>query len=302
MTENNVVQLLEHMGRCYRRSYVPISPSRVEAIRALLVQELQKAETPVIVQSVMRFNFSVLREIFHIQTLRPVLAVFVIGIFTAGSLLQVALASLPGDTLYTVKLVKEAAQVRLAVDEKARTKLAVQFAINRADEVRQVVKREESNERKEERIAVAVAGLQQHVGKATDQLVALTDKKELANAVEEGAAQIVSLLSEASEDAQKNDGVVAEEVSKALAAITETRDFIALAANPPTMLVQSVIQTAQAVNIPIPTVPTIRIKQKISEQPAVLVNPAQSVFALPLAMSIASPGNLPYAVSVGSTP
>ena len=302
MNQNNVVQLLEHMGRCYRRSYVPISPSRVEAIRALLVQELQKAETPVIVQSVMRFNFSVLREIFHIQTLRPVLAVFVIGIFTAGSLLQVALASLPGDTLYTVKLVKEAAQVRLAVDEKARTKLAVQFAINRADEVRQVVKREESNERKEERIAVAVAGLQQHVGKATDQLVALTDKKELANAVEEGAAQIVSLLSEASEDAQKNDGVVAEEVSKALAAITETRDFIALAANPPTMLVQSVIQTAQAVNIPIPTVPTIRIKQKISEQPAVLVNPAQSVFALPLAMSIASPGNLPYAVSVGSTP
>ena len=302
MNQNNVVQLLEHMGRCYRRSYVPISPSRVEAIRALLVQELQKAETPVIATVTPRFNFSALREIFHIQTLRPVLAVFVIGIFTAGSLLQVALASLPGDTLYTVKLVKEAAQVRLAVDEKARTKLAVQFAINRADEVRQVVKREESNERKEERIAVAVAGLQQHVGKATDQLVALTDKKELANAVEEGAAQIVSLLSEASEDAQKNDGVVAEEVSKALAAITETRDFIALAANPPTMLVQSVIQTAQAVNIPIPTVPTIRIKQKISEQPAVLVNPAQSVFALPLAMSIASPGNLPYAVSVGSTP
>ena len=167
MKEINVVQLLEHMGRCYRRSYVSMEQSRVESIRALLVQELNAVEAPVTIEATPIFSFPSFAWFFHLPALRPVLAVLVLSIFSVGSLLKVASASLPGDTLYTVKLVREQALVRLAADETARTKLAVQFAVNRADEVRQVVAREEPREQKAQRVALAVAGLQAQVTTAS---------------------------------------------------------------------------------------------------------------------------------------
>ena len=146
MTENSVVQLLEHMGRCYRRSYVPMSQSRVKAIRALLVrelssasQELETAKAPVAVPAGPRFSiFQSFASFFYITALRPVIAVLVLSVFSIGSLLKVASASLPGDALYTVKLVREQALVRLAADNTGRANIAVGFSVTTADEIGQV--------------------------------------------------------------------------------------------------------------------------------------------------------------------
>lgn len=323
MTDNNVVQLLEHMGRCYRRSYVSVSQSRVEAIRALLVQELAPLEIarptgPSGARARARF-LTGFASLFHIPALRPVLAVLVLSIFSVGSLLKVASASLPGDALYTVKLVREQALVRLAPDNTARAKLAVQFAVTRADEVRQVVAREEPRERKAASIALAVAGLQEQVTTATDALATTADKKELTSLMKEGTQQIVTLLNDAKNEAIKNNGVIAHEVDTVFTAMSETQALVEQSANPPTTLALSVPIEVAFVAAPVSDSPPYKGGSDLPagrqggglgevqpiemvRQPISLVNPAQSVFSLPIAQGIASEENLPMAVSIGSAP
>ncbi|MBI4281717.1 hypothetical protein HY625_02720 [Candidatus Uhrbacteria bacterium] len=319
MTENNVVQLLEHMGRCYRRSYVPMKQSRVESIRALLVhelssasQELEVADASVAVRMPI-FSFPSFAEFFHLNlnVLRPVLAVLVLGVFGVGSLMRVASASLPGDTLYTVKLAKEQAQVLLTRDDSDRAKLSVQFAIERADEVKRVVASSEPREQKAMRLAVATTGLTAQVTQATDALVASQNKKEFVAVMEEGAGQIVTLLHDAKNEAAKGNGIVSKEVDKALSAMTETQELVQIAAHPPTVLAVSVpVQRADsnavqaAPNEKSFTPVSVTTAKHPIGQSAALIYPAQSVFSLPMAESVGRElgGDLPIAGSIQSAP
>lgn len=283
------------MGRCYRRSYVPMKQSRVEAIRALLVQELESAEATVTVRTPI-FSLPSLASFFQLRALRPVMAVLVLVVFGTSSLLKVASASLPGDTLYTIKLVREQAQVLLTRDSNERAKLSVQFAVNRADEVNRVIQRDEPREQKAARLSTAVAGLEQHVADATGALAATGEKKELARVVEEGAEQIVTLLSEAKGEADKHNGAIANEVTRALGAMNDTKDLVEMTANPPTTLATSVVVAAttsdEATNV---------IERPRTQQPVILLHAAQSVSSLPIAESVIGVGSaLPFAVSVQS--
>ena len=79
--------------------------------------------------------------------LKPVLAVFLIFSivsYASISTVQAARASLPGDTLYSVKLGLEKAQVGLAFSETKKTELEISFATTRLQEVSEILENEEN--------------------------------------------------------------------------------------------------------------------------------------------------------------
>lgn len=302
MTDNTIEKILEQMGKTYR-SWEP-RRQRVEATWNFLVQELESADAPVAVRMPI-FSLPSFANFFHmnVSVLRPVLAVLVLGVFSVGSLMRVASASLPGDTLYTVKLAKEQAQVLLTRDNSDRAKLSVQFAIERADEVKRVVASTEPREQKAVRLAVATTGLTTQVAQATDALATLSDKKALVSVMQEGAGQIVTILHDAKNEAAKGNGIVAKEVDKAISAMTETQELVQIAAHPPTTLALSVPAEVVIVPTSMPDFQKELQLRSISEvirQPASLIHPAQSVFSLPMAESIASGENLSMAQSIQS--
>ncbi len=310
MTDNTIEKILGQMGKTYR-SWEP-RRQRVSATWNFLVQELESADAPVTVHAPI-FSLPSFAEFFHLNlnVLRPVLAVLVLGVFGVGSLMRVASASLPGDTLYTVKLVKEQAQVFLTRDDGDRAKLSVQFAIERADEVKRVVASTEPREQKAVRLAVATTGLTAQMAQATDALVASQNKKDFSAVMEEGAGQIVTLLNDAKNEAAKGNGIVAKEVDKALSAMTETKELVEIAAHPPTTLVSSVpvpqgdgnVLQATAIEKSVSASPVLSVK-RFTGQSATLIYPAQSVFSLPMAESVGREfgGDLPIAESIQSTP
>jgi hypothetical protein len=315
MTDRDTIQLVEHMGRCYRRSNVSMEKERTEAIRSILVTELEKTAVPEVVQ--VPVHALSLRTLFHNfvhgVTLRPVIATFVVLLIGAGALSTVAEASLPGDSLYTVKLVKERARVKLTVNQTNRAVLQTHLAKKRANEVRAVITRDEPREVKKERLRVAVQGLEGSVKEATETLVTLSEKKVLAEVVERETAVMVELLSAAKIDALESNGEVAETVGDALAFVAETNELVRIAASPPDALASSVaaLQGREEVSeedieaeggavseerIAL-TIPQVR---SISSKRVTLLNPALSVSSVPFATSVHSPQNLPYAQSVQS--
>lgn len=295
MKEQDVVQLLKHMGRCYRSAHVPMRKERAEHIRRLLVQELASVSTDKISVATWSLPSLSLGNIFSgFGVVRPAFATLVVLLFVSGVLLRVVEASLPGDSLYTLKLVRERATIRLKSDGVDRTAFAVGLAAKRANEVQAVVASDESREVKQKRLKVAVAGLHSSVNAATDVLTRTTEKKQLADVVARGTADVVGVLQEAKEEAAANNGEVAATVNEALAFVTETSEAVRIAAEPPADLASSL---AAAVNIAIATGTAIEGAPRTFQAPAVVAAP-QSVFALPMGISVNSPRNLPLATSI----
>lgn len=292
LSDNTIEAILERMGKSYRA----LTPrhERKSATWDLLVQELHRADSSLIADPVVPYSFSFSNVLFGFGVLRPAFATLVVFLFVGGVLLSAAEASLPGDSLYTLKLVRERATIRLKSDGVDRTAFAVRLATKRANEVQAVVASDESREVKQERLKVAVAGLHSSVNEATDVLTRTSEKKQLADVVAAGTANMVGVLQEAKAEAAANNGDVAATVNDALAFVAETSEAVRIAAAPPTDLASSL---AAAVNIAVATGTAIEGAPRTFQVPSIIV-PPQSVFALPLGISVNSPRNLPLATSI----
>lgn len=101
----------------------------------------------------------------------PVLATLsVVGVIFGGSFASVRAAerSLPGDTLYMVKLVTEQTRIALESSKTGKVKLKVEFTRRRAEELKKVVQTDISN--KSNRIAIAADLLKQDFHTLKEQL------------------------------------------------------------------------------------------------------------------------------------
>lgn len=292
VSDNTIEAILEQMGKSYR-SWVP-RQERKKATWDFLVQELARADATMTSVHSSSVSFSFARIFSGLGVVRPAFATAVVMLFIGGALFHAAEASLPGDSLYTLKLVRERATIRLKSDGVDRTAFAVGLAAKRANEMQAVVESDEPRDVKQERLKVAVAGLHSSVNTATDVLTRTSEKKQLAAVVARGTANVVGVLTEAKAEAAANNGEVAATVSEALAFVAETNEAVRIAAAPPADLASSL---AAAVKVAVATGGAIEGAPRTFQAPATIV-PPQSVFALPLGISVNSPRNLPLATSI----
>lgn len=99
------------------------------------------------------------RAVYYV--VRPIAVVLLIAGTMMGSWVTTVSASynsLPGDILYSVKLATETVQTTLALKPQ-ETKLRMEFASRRADEVKKIVKSNVSKSKKETKVAEAVKHL-----------------------------------------------------------------------------------------------------------------------------------------------
>lgn len=137
----------------------------------------------------------------------PVLAVSTIVIaLLGGSLVSVSAAerSLPGDSLYALKLVTEQARLALTREQAERMRLKLEFTKRRVEELRTIATTDVS--KKDERAAKAAEILKQDLNTLKQQLdEAKTsgNTKELADAarvVEKESVEVVKSLTESKKD------------------------------------------------------------------------------------------------------
>lgn len=151
--------------------------------------------------------------------LQPVMVVVLaFTLVTGGWVTSVSAASnsLPGDALYTVKLVSEKTQLRLAYwsdDPLVVTGLQVSFAKRRINEIQAVS--ELTDEDKQERIGKAVAGFKKGIAAV---------RASLVQTVEEQPEQVAAIAKEIKEQGtdlveaiERAEGTVSQEVALELA-------------------------------------------------------------------------------------
>ncbi|MCL4732968.1 hypothetical protein KJZ71_04170 [Patescibacteria group bacterium] len=126
----------------------------------------------------------------------------ILAALLGGSLVSVSAAerSLPGDSLYALKLVTEQARLALTTEQSARMKLKVEFTKRRVEELRTIATTPVS--KKDERAAKAAEILKQDLNTLKQQLENAKTSgttKELADAVkvvEKETVQVVKTLTE----------------------------------------------------------------------------------------------------------
>ena len=91
--------------------------------------------------------------------------------------MNASLQTVPGDMLYSVKLVSEKAQLSLATDG-ARRKLRAEFASRRLNEVAALVRRNDIQD-KDEKVKTAVAGFNKQIAGIKDGILEETDEAQV---------------------------------------------------------------------------------------------------------------------------
>lgn len=144
-----------------------------------------------------------------------------------------SLSTLPGDTLYGVKLVSEKAQLSLASDS-SRPKLQAEFASRRVREVAEIVKRVESPSVKKEKVRVAVNGFKKHIADLQQGAVAQPEENavEVARLVEQKEGELKDVLETVQKEevaegvASVNDTAVSGTIGEAVHAVGEAKDAV----------------------------------------------------------------------------
>ncbi len=89
--------------------------------------------------------------------------------------LKAAQNTKPGDSLYIAKIISEKARASLTFDEKEKAKLSVEFASNRAKEIKQVLKENDNN--KEEKVEKLTKNLKKEIKAARERVEKIIAKK-----------------------------------------------------------------------------------------------------------------------------
>lgn len=152
----------------------------------------------------------------------PVLAtVSIVGVVLGGSIASVSAAeqALPGDTLYSVKLVTEQARLALTGSKSDKVVLKAEFTKRRAEELKAVVTSPD-NSKKEVRAALAVEGLKRDLDTLKNQLEEVQTQEnttKIAEAVKTVDKSTVELTKTLSETKESVPAAVKETVAAAQA-------------------------------------------------------------------------------------
>ena len=171
----------------------------------------------------------VARALFASHVLRPVMAVLLIFslVFSSSALaVQAAKASLPGDTLYPVKLGFERVQVGLAFSETKKAELEISFATTRIKEVAEIVT-SQGQKNSEEPVQTAAQqsvsdgiGVQnigtamEHFQKNIDSVKNRLDKIEKEPNFEKEALEISKLVNEKTQQIEENLLQIKEKIAQ----------------------------------------------------------------------------------------
>jgi hypothetical protein len=129
------------------------------------------------------------------------------GIFTVSA----AQDTLPGDTLYNVKLVSEKVQKALTPSEEEKAKLDITFAGKRIDELEQIIAEPESDEIKAEQVETVLQEFEENVNSANETLTEISQTEDheeatlLAQDIDEKVSDYADALEVAVEKVEEGD-------------------------------------------------------------------------------------------------
>ncbi|MEK7094637.1 MAG: DUF5667 domain-containing protein [Patescibacteria group bacterium] len=166
---------------------------------------------------------------------RPLAVASLVVVLVLGGWITSVNASLqtvPGDMLYSVKLVSEKAQLSLATDG-ARRKLRAEFASRRLNEVAALVRRNDIQD-KDEKVKTAVAGFNKQIAGIKDGILEETDEAQVMETtrVVEQKKQELDIVLEQSEVAKDTESseTIQEAVNATSAAKNEAVDALVIKA------------------------------------------------------------------------
>lgn len=148
-----------------------------------------------------RFSLSNFRQ-FTAMHYRPMVAYMTMFLLLIGGpigIVRASKGSLPGDTLYPVKIIAEQVHIKLA-SGTAKTNLQMQAVDNRSDELAQLIEIVPGYTQAQQRARIeqAMVNLHQELIQAKSQLSSMDDKIEHSNVV-----KVANQLSEKSSSAMK---------------------------------------------------------------------------------------------------
>ena len=161
-----------------------------------------------------------------LQMLKPAGALFSLSLLVLSSGIFTVSASqgtLPGDTLYSIKLATERFQRVLTTNEQEKAKLEISFAGKRIEELERIVNDPAVNEaEKHEQVAVVITKFQENLTSAQETLEGIKDAGEvsetvaLAQVIDENVSEYKDTLEEVANDVPEEvKGVVEEAASNA---------------------------------------------------------------------------------------
>lgn len=205
------------------------SPSRdfVAKNREILMMQIKNssapAEKPLSAVYFWRLAESVMPTNVFRFVVRPValsLLVFGVAFGSWAATVSASYDSLPGDTLYSLKMVAERAQLSLTSGDD-KPSLQAELAGRRLEEMAKIAERSDV-QNKEERTMKAVANFQEHVKAVKTTLENMNDggkAAEVAQMMDRKTAEFSSALDKAKENASEG---MKKEVDKASNLVTDT--------------------------------------------------------------------------------
>src|SRR3989344_5950457 len=222
----NLYQSLRSL-RDRKRGITPDAAWVLTTRETLLMQVRNAMPTP---DMASQRGFAALTQLYQrlVQRVRgTVLAVMsVIGVVLGGSIASVSAAeqSLPGDTLYSVKLVTEQARLAFA-GTTDKIKLKAAFTMRRVEELQAVIIADTDTWEKNERASMAADGLKRDLDTLKQQMedvspddVSQPDTVDAAKTVDKHAMEVVKAL------AETKDTVSQEVKVKVIAAQAQAAD------------------------------------------------------------------------------
>ena len=148
-----------------------------------------------------------------LQLLKPAGALFSISLFVLSTgifSVNASQSTIPGDTLYRLKLATERVQKALTSDEPEKAKLEIAFAGKRIEELEKIVSDIDSTEEeKDEQVAEVITKFQKNISSAQETLVGLKDSES-----HEETVDLAEVIDEKVNEYKETLEVVADEVSE----------------------------------------------------------------------------------------
>ena len=158
----------------------------VSANREILLRQINPQSKGVDYQPI-QYYIEYCRRVLRQQVLRPALmAVVVFGAYFGYSAMSLAAkASLPGETLYPVKVLGEQIQMAATIGDDNKVKLKMDFISRRGDELQQLAKKPDDVKTKSQNISTAVKKITadvQDVQVTIDKMSQTASAKNIINA------------------------------------------------------------------------------------------------------------------------
>jgi len=185
MERNNLIKQLNSLGQT--KAGGQPREAWVRDTRAVLMEKAVEhiANMPAKGAEVRQLRFALDVSASWQRMMRPALATAaIVALLFGGSIATVSASygSLPGDTLYPVKIFTEGAQLSFTAGRENKTKMRMDFAGRRLDEVAKLV--ETTRPEKEKRIVEAVSRFKNDIAAVNKDLDSIKQQKDTKKAVE----------------------------------------------------------------------------------------------------------------------